>query len=75
MKDAEGRPLNVMPDPLVVPPALEAEGRILVNIDKFKDNEPNPYKGTASAVVDALLTDSTAWLLMDTTKPMKPLNY
>ena len=75
MKDDEGRPLNINPNVLAVPPALEAEARILTMAEKFKDDDPNPYKGTAEVVTDSRITSATAWFLLDTTKPMKPLIY
>ena len=63
MVDDEGRPLNIMPNVLLVPPALEAEARVLTMADKFKDDDPNPYKGTATVVTDPRLTSATAWFL------------
>lgn len=75
MKDDEGRPLGVMPDTLLVPPALEADALLLTNADKLNDNSPNPYKGSAKVVVDARLTSPTAWFLLDTSKPVRPFIY
>ena len=75
MKDDEGRPLNIMPNVLVVGPALEAEARVLVTAEKFKDDDPNPYKGTAMVVVDPRVKTATEWHLIDTTKPMGALIY
>lgn len=74
-KDAEGRPLNINPDVLLVPPALEDEARLLMTVEKLEDGKPNPYKGTAEVVVDGRLTSDTAWFLLDTTKPVKPFIY
>jgi phage major head subunit gpT-like protein len=75
MKDDEGRSLNILPNVLVVPPALEAMANLLMTADKLNDNSPNPYKGTASVVMDARLSSATAWFLLDTTKPVKPFVY
>lgn len=75
MKDEEGRPLGVRPNVLAVPPALEAEARILTEADHFKGDDPNPYRGTATVVVDERLTASAAWFLLDASKPLKPLIY
>lgn len=74
-KDDEGRPLNINPDVLLVPPALEDTARALVSNDKLEDGKPNPYKGTAEVVVDSRLTSDTAWFLLDTSKPVKPFVY
>lgn len=74
-KDDEGRPLNITPDVLLVPPALEAIALAIVNNDRLDDGKANPYKGTAKVVVDARLTSATAWFLIDTTKPVKPFIF
>lgn len=74
MKDDEGRPLDVDPNLLVVPPALGDTAQILLTADKFGD-DPNPYRGTAEVVVSPWLTSDTAWFLLDTRKPVKPMIY
>lgn len=74
-KDDEGRPLNITPNVLLVPPALEDEARLLMTVDKLEDGKPNPYKGTAEVVVEARLDFDTAWFLLDTTKAVKPFIY
>lgn len=74
-KDDEGRPLNITPETLLVPPALEAVALALINNDRLDDGKANPYKGTATVVVDARLTDSTAWFLLCTSKPVKPFVF
>lgn len=71
-KDDEGRPLGLVPNVLEVPPALEAMGNLLLTADKLNDNSPNPYKGTATLLVNPRLTSTTAWLLHCTTMPIKP---
>ena len=74
-KDDDGRPLNIMPNVLLVPPALEDTANVLMNNDRLEYGKQNPYKGTAEVVVDARLTSDTAWFLLDTTKPVKPFVY
>lgn len=74
-KDIEGRPLGLVPDLLEVPPALEATGRILTGEDKFTDNGPNPYRGTAKLLVNPRLTSATAWFLHVTSRPIKPFIF
>lgn len=74
-KDDEGRPLNVMPDTLVVPPALEDAGNALLTGDRLEDGKVNLYKGTAQLLVVPWLTTNTEWYLLDTGKPVKPFIY
>lgn len=74
-KDDEGRPLNVMPDTLVVPPALEDAGNALLTGDRLEDGKVNLYKGTAQLLVVPWLTTDTEWYLLDTGKPVKPFIY
>jgi len=75
MTDDEKRPLAIRPNILLVPPALEDVGRILMTVDRLEDGKANPYKGTAELVVGDWLTSDTAWFLLDTTKPIKPVIY
>lgn len=74
-KNDEGQPLNITPNILLVPPALEDIANILANNDKLDDGKPNPYKGTVTVVADSRLTSDTAWFLLDATKPVKPFIY
>jgi len=74
-KDDEGRPLNLIPDVLEVPPALETTAKMICESDKLADDTPNPYKGTARVVVNPRLTSDTAWFLHVTTRPVKPFIY
>lgn len=67
-KDEEGQPLNLMPDLLEVPPALEATANIIANAEKLADDSPNPYRGTCRVKVNPRLTSSTAWFLHVTNK-------
>jgi phage major head subunit gpT-like protein len=73
--DDEGRPLALVPDLLEVPPALETEGKRLLEMDKLADDTPNPYKGTAKLLVNPRLTSTTAWFLHCTSMPIKPFVY
>jgi phage major head subunit gpT-like protein len=74
-KDDEGRPLNIRPNVLLVPPALEDMATLLVTAERFEDGKPNPYRNTATVVVAPWLTSDTAWYLLDTSKPVKPFIY
>lgn len=73
--DEEGRPLNVVPKVLLVPPALEDTANALMTNERLNDGMPNPYKGTSEVVCDARLISDTAWYLLDTTKPVRPFVY
>lgn len=74
-KDDDGRPLNIKPNVLMVPPALKAVANTLVTADRLDDGKANPFKGAYTVRVDARLTSRTAWYLLDTTKPVKPFVY
>lgn len=74
-KDDEGRPLNLIPDLLEVPPALEATAKLLLESDRLTDESPNPYRGTARIKINPRLTSSTAWFLHVTSMPVKPFVY
>jgi len=73
--DEEGRPLNVIPNVLLVPPALEDTANALMTNERLNDGMPNTYRGTAEVVCDARLTSDTSWFLLDTTKPLRPFVY
>ncbi len=75
LKDDEGASLKIRPTIPVVPPALEDDANYLMTADRFPDNTPNPYKGTAEVLVVPELTSDTARFLLDTSKPVKPLIY
>ncbi|AGH58007.1 major head protein [Rhodovulum phage RS1] len=51
MKGDYGRPLGLMPNLLVVPPALEEAGRKILNSENASGGETNPWKGTAELLV------------------------
>lgn len=51
MKGDYGRPLGIMPNLLVVPPALESAGRKIVNSELGSGGETNEWKGTAELLV------------------------
>jgi len=65
--DTSGRRLNTTPRWLVVPPALEAMGRRLLNSDQLigDDGEgaSNPWKGSAELLVEARISTDTNWYL------------
>jgi len=75
VKDNEGRPLNLKPSVLVVPPALEDVANALMTVDRLEDGKPNPYKGTAKVLVVGWLKTDTEWHLLDASKAIKPIIF
>ena len=75
LKDEDGRPIGVMPNVLLVPPALRDTARRLLTSEKLANGEDNPYKGAAEMVVEPRLISRTAWFVLDTTKPVLPFIY
>ena len=74
-RDDEGRPLALVPDLLEVGPALESVGKLLLENEKLTDESPNPWKGTATLLVNPRLTSTTQWMLHVTNRPLKPFVY
>lgn len=75
LTNAKGRALNIVPDTLVVPPALEAKARDILVAD-FINGSRNTMQGTAKPlVVPQLAGHDTAWFLLSTSRPLKPLIY
>lgn len=75
VKDDDGRALNITPNILLVPVALQDTANALMMVDRLEDGKANIYKGTAEVVVDPRLTSDTAWFLLDTTKAITPFFY
>ena len=73
--DEEDRPIGVMPNLLVVPPALVDTAMGLMTSERLEDGKVNIYKGAAKVLMSAWLTSDTAWFLLDTMKPIKPFIY
>lgn len=74
-KDDEGRPLNITPNVLMVPPALKSVANTLMTADRLDDGKANPFKDSYEVFVNPRLKSRTAWFLLDTTKPVKPFIY
>jgi phage major head subunit gpT-like protein len=83
LKDAYGKPLGLMPNLLVVPPALEGMGRKILNAETLVETSgqtqvlvSNVYKGSAELLVAPQLGGSaTAWYLMDASRAIRPLIF
>lgn len=75
LTNAQGEPLNLVPDTLVVAPALEATSRDILVAD-YINGTKNTMQGTAKPlVVPRLAGNDKAWFLLCTSRPIKPLIY
>lgn len=75
LTNTKGRALNIVPDTLVVPPALEAKARDILVAD-FINGTRNTMQGTAKPlVVPQLAGHDSMWFLLSTSRPVKPLIY
>ncbi|MDL2288277.1 Mu-like prophage major head subunit gpT family protein [Oscillospiraceae bacterium OttesenSCG-928-F05] len=73
--DDGGTPLGLLPDLLVVPPALEAKAREILKAELI-GGSTNTMKDTAEPlVIPELAGKDTAWYLLCTSLPVKPLIY
>ncbi len=79
-KGADGAPMMISPTVLVVPPAMEAKGKLILEAD-FLSNvngnaaapQSNTYKNSAKLLVNPWMADwETNWFLFDTSKVIKP---
>nr|DAR93076.1 MAG TPA: major capsid protein [Caudoviricetes sp.] len=73
-KNSKGRSLGLVPDLLVVPPALEAAARDILVAD-FVNGTKNTMQGTAEIHVEPRLKTDSEWHLLCTKRPIKPLIY
>lgn len=75
LTNSKGRALGLVPDMLVVPPALEAAARDILVAD-YIGGTRNTMQGTATPVViPQLAGNDSAWYLLATSRPIKPLIY
>ena len=73
-KNSKDRSLGLVPDLLVVPPALEGQGREIL-VAEFINGTKNTMQGTAELMVEPRLKTDTEWHLLSTKRPIKPLIY
>ena len=75
----EGKSLKLIPNLLVVPPALEATAKRIVESEFVEENgvmQTNPNKGTASLlVVPDLANDPKKWYLLAANGTLKPFVF
>ena len=75
LTNSKGRPLALVPDKLVVPPALEKDARDILVAD-FVNGTRNTMQGTAKLLVAPRLAGhDSSWFLLCTSRPVKPLIY
>ena len=73
LTNCKGRPLNLIPDKLVVPPALESKARDILIAD-YINGTKNTMQGTAKPLVAPWLAGADkAWYLLCTNRPVKPV--
>ena len=75
LKNDQGQPLNLVPDTLLVPPALEQEARMILEADLI-NGTTNINKGLAKVEVWTELADQpTQWHLLCTKRSLKPFIF
>ena len=72
--DAEDKPLNIVPDLLVVAPGGEAAAKLILGSEYSAPGVLNPYYQTAEVMVSTeLAAMPKAWFLLCTSQAIKPL--
>ena len=77
LTDEDGRPLNLVPDLLIVGPKYEEEARLLLEADQI-EGTTNVYKGTAKLMVSTRLAGEgkeDMWFLLCTSRFLKPIIF
>lgn len=75
LTNSKGQPLGLIPDTLVVPPALDATARDILIADQINGTK-NTMQGTATPLMAPQLAgNDSAWFLLCTKQPIKPLIY
>lgn len=73
-KNSNGRSLGLVPDLMVVPPSLEGKAREILE-SEYINGTRNIMQGTAVPHVESNLSSDTAWFLLCTKRPIRPLIY
>lgn len=75
LTNSKGEPLGLIPDTLVVPPALDAAARDILVAD-YINGTKNTMQGTATPLVAPQLAgNDSAWFLLCTNRPIRPLIF
>ena len=70
-KNAKGESLDINPNLLIVPPALEGAAREILKSNRVSGTD-NIWQKSADFMVIRELTDTNRWYLLDTTRAVKP---
>lgn len=77
-KDDKGNLLNVLPDTLLVPPALGKTARIIAETDEepfTTDHGINIYKGALNVIILPFLSDANNWFMLDSSRARECLMW
>jgi phage major head subunit gpT-like protein len=79
-KDDQGRPMNISPTHVMVPPALEGVFRTFLNSEFVPGGTnvagvSNVWRNSATLLVNSYLTDATDWYLLSLDQPVKPIIF
>ena len=72
LKNDEGKPLRIIPNMLVVPPALEGVARKILYAQQIDGTDNIYYHSAELLVLPELAGSDTVWFLLDVSKPVKP---
>lgn len=72
LKSDEGNSLKIMPNLLVVAPALEGVARKILLAQQIEGTDNIYYKSAELLVLPELAGQDTSWYLLDVSKPIKP---
>ena len=73
VRDEEGRPLGVRPTHLIVPPALRATARGIIEVEQLASGASNPNFHAVDLITTPLISSPTAWFLIDASRSLKPV--
>lgn len=78
-KDGSGRPMNLRPDLVIIPPDLEDVFEQLLHTQTIAlasgTQQSNVLLNAVDILIDPLLTDTNDWFLLDTHEIIKPLIF
>jgi phage major head subunit gpT-like protein len=70
--DMKGRPMNIAPTHLMVPPDLEGTAKDILQAERLASGASNTEYKAAELVVNPYLTSATAWFAFDLSKRIRP---
>lgn len=76
--DDKNNEIYIMPDTLIVPPALRKAAIVIADSDRepdTTDNNINVWKGSLNVIEYRFLTDPTAWFLVDSRRMKEYLKW